>query len=71
VEHVGQYNDHAVAKRAGFLKDDILTAFDGKEDLLRETDLFAYVMRERPKGSIIDVSILRKGQRQTLRFKLQ
>jgi len=71
VEHVGQYNDHAVAKRAGFLKDDIVTAFDGKEDLLRETDLFAYVMRERPKGSIIDVSILRKGQRQTLRFKLQ
>lgn len=29
VKHVGQYNDHAVAKRAGFLKDDVLIAIDG------------------------------------------
>ena len=71
VEHVGQYNDHAVAKKAGFLKGDIVISFDGKEDLLTETDVFAYVMRERPKDSIVAVRILRKGQEQTLRFKLQ
>lgn len=38
--HVGQYNNHAAAKRAGFLKDDILIEVDGLKENLTESQLF-------------------------------
>ncbi|MEZ6151241.1 MAG: hypothetical protein R3C09_14055 [Pirellulaceae bacterium] len=45
VTHVGQYNKHAAAKHAGFQVDDILVSYDGRTDLQREADVFAYVGR--------------------------
>ena len=38
--HVGQYNNHAAAKRAGFLKGDILIEVDGLKENLTESQLF-------------------------------
>ncbi len=39
-QHVGQFGDHALAKKAGFLQGDILIAFDGHN--------------ERPEGGVAD-----------------
>lgn len=71
VQHVGQYGNHAVAKRAGFLKDDIIVAFDGINDNVGETELFAHILRQRRPGELVTVTVLRNGQRQEFRLKIQ
>ena len=55
IEHVGQYGDHATAKHAGFLKDDIVISFDGKTESMRETEVFAHILRERPLGTNVEL----------------
>jgi len=71
VEHVGQYGDHGVAKRAGFLKGDILVEFDGMNAPMRETEIFAHVLRHRPIGSEVRAKVLRQGKAMQFKFKLQ
>lgn len=70
VEHVGQYSPHDVAKRAGFQKDDVVVSFDGRADLLRETDLLNYSLN-RPDKSPISIDILRAGKKLTLSLPRQ
>lgn len=65
VEHVGQYSPHDIAKKAGFQKNDIVLAFDGKP-FERETDIITYALRDRKPGDSIAVDILRGGKKQTL-----
>lgn len=71
VEHVGQYGDHAVAKRAGFLKGDIIVAFDGKTDRMTESQALAHVMRNRMPGSRMPVTVLRDGERKEFVLRTQ
>ena len=71
VRHVGEYGEHAVAKRAGFLKGDILVSFDGQTGKMSETDLLAYTMQRKRPGDEVDVTVLRNGKRETLRFAMQ
>ena len=68
VAHVGQYGAHAAAKRAGFLKDDVLIEIDGRTEPMTETDLFALVMQETEPGTPLPVTVLRQGKQ--LRMKL-
>jgi S1-C subfamily serine protease len=70
VKHVGQFGEHATAKKAGFQVGDVLIGVDGRDDLLRETDLFAYGVA-RPKGQKMNVQVLRKGNRISLQLPLQ
>jgi len=66
VEHVGQYSPHDAAKRAGVVKGDIIVSFAGQTNLHRETDLLVWSLRHRKAGDIVEVIILREGQRKTL-----
>lgn len=59
VEHVGQYGEHAVAKRAGFRKGDIIVAFDGRTDLMTPSALLAYGAMHTVPGQSLDVMIMR------------
>lgn len=71
VEHVGQYDAHAAAKRAGFEKGDVIVSYDGRTDLMRESDLLAYgAMQTRP-GETVKVRLLRGGQAMTLDLPMQ
>lgn len=70
VDHVGQYGEHAAAKKAGFQVGDILIGVDGHDHLMRETDLFAYGVT-RPKGEKMTVEVLRKNKKLTLQLPLQ
>jgi S1-C subfamily serine protease len=70
VKHVGQFGEHATAKKAGFQVGDVLIGVDGRDDLLRETDLFAYGVA-RPKGQKMNVQVLRNGNRISLQLPLQ
>jgi len=71
VEHAGKYGDHGVAHRAGLMKGDILVEFDGISTSMRETEIFAHVLRNRPIGTEVQIRIIRNGKKKSFRFKLQ
>lgn len=71
VLHVGQYGEHATAKKAGFRKGDVLVAFDGRTDRMRETDLLAHAVTARRPGDRVPVTVLRGGKRVELRLPLR
>ena len=59
--HVGEFGDHAVAKRAGLQKGDILIEFDGQGGQMSETQLLAYTMQRKRPGDVVSVTVLRDG----------
>lgn len=71
VKHVGQYNEHAVAKRAGFLKNDVLIAIDGDRSPLTESGLMAKLLQTKHPTDRITVTVLRGAQRLELVFAQQ
>ncbi len=71
VDHVGQYNAHAAAKRAGFQKDDVLVSFAGRDDLVREADLFAHALNSTRVGQTVDVELIRGKRQMTLELPMQ
>ena len=71
VEHVGQYGEHAVAKKAGFLEGDIIVSFDGQAGRMSESELLAYALQKKKPGDEVAVTVLRSGRMETLRFALQ
>ena len=70
-KHVGQYNEHAVAKRAGFLKDDIVLAIDGDRSPITESSLITKFMQTKRPGDKITMTVLRGQQRLELSFAQQ
>ncbi len=70
-KHVGQYNEHAVAKRAGFLKDDVVVSLDGDSSPLTETALMAKLLNTKRPGDTITLGVLRAGKRLELKFAQQ
>jgi hypothetical protein len=70
-KHVGQFGAHATAKQAGFQQGDVIVAFDGRDDLARETDLFAYALQHRQPGERVDVAVVRDGKRIQLVLPMQ
>jgi serine protease Do len=71
VQHVGQYGPHAAAKKAGFRKGDVLISFDGKTDLLRDSDLLAYAVNHHKAGDKVPVVVLRGRRKMTLSLPMQ
>jgi serine protease Do len=66
VQHVGMYAPHDRAKKAGMQKGDILLEYDGRTDLVRETDLLAYAINSVPVGKTVDLRIRRGAEEKTL-----
>ena len=54
VEHVGEYGEHAVAKKAGFRKGDVIVSFDGMSRKMSESDLLAYTVQNEATGRHCD-----------------
>jgi hypothetical protein len=71
VQHVGEYGEHAVAKRARFRAGDLIVAFDGRTGRMSESDLLGYVLQRKRPGDEVSVTVLRDGEETTLRFALQ
>ncbi|MBC8352149.1 MAG: PDZ domain-containing protein [Planctomycetes bacterium] len=70
-KHVGQYGAHAAAKRAGVKNGDILIAFDGRNDLIREADIFRHGMQDLKPGQRVPITISRAGKRIQLQLPMQ
>jgi S1-C subfamily serine protease len=71
VEHVGEYGDHAVAKRAGFQKNDVIIAVDGRTNFVTESQLLAYAVQQKKPGDKLQLTVLRGGKETRLEFALQ
>ncbi len=71
VKHVGQYGAHAVAKQAGFEKDDIVVAFDQKAEQMSESELLAYAVQTTKPDQQVPVTVLRDGKRIDLTLRMQ
>jgi len=69
--HVGQYGEHALAKQAGFIKDDIILSVDGRTQRMTESELFAYILQGKPVGAKLPAVVLRNGQRLNLQIPTQ
>jgi S1-C subfamily serine protease len=70
VRHVGQYGPHALAKQAGFRVGDIIVSVDGRTEPMRETDLFAYLLRKKASEQV-PFMVLRDGKRLQLALRMQ
>jgi S1-C subfamily serine protease len=71
VDHVGEYEPHAAAKKAGFVKGDVVLEYDGRSDLVRETDLIAHALRNRKSGDRVALTVLRAGRKLELELPIQ
>lgn len=69
-KHVGEFGEHAVAKKAGFKKGDVIIAFDGRTDAMTESDLFAYVLQTKPPGSSLPVTVQRGEEKVNLNLAI-
>jgi len=71
VNYVGRFGAHAVAKKAGFKKGDIIVAYDGKTGAMSESELITKILNKRFPGSKVEVSVIRNGKRITMTLKMQ
>jgi hypothetical protein len=71
IKHVGEYGDHAVAKRAGFQKGDVIVELDGASDRLSETGFLAYTVQQKLPRDQLAITVLRGQRRVELKLPLQ
>ncbi|MCA9265299.1 MAG: PDZ domain-containing protein [Planctomycetales bacterium] len=71
VKRVGQYGPHATAKKAGFEEGDIITAFDGHDNLMTESEVLIYGVTKRNVDDQVPVTILRDGMSKELIMPMQ
>jgi hypothetical protein len=71
VKGLGQYGKHAAAKKAGFMKDDVIVAIDGATTRTSEGELIGRLLQQRNAGDLADVTVLRGTERVTLKLPMQ
>ena len=54
---------NTVAKAAGVQVGDVLVAYDGKTDLIRDTDVLAYGVTARKPGDKVSLTVVGGGSR--------
>jgi hypothetical protein len=69
-KHLGEYGEHAVAKNAGFRKEDVIVAVDSSTDRKSETELIAHALQKKP-GEKLAVTVLRGKERIELKLPVQ
>jgi serine protease Do len=71
VKYVGQYNEHAQGKNAGFQKDDVIVEAGDRTGRMSETDYIAWALRDAPKGSTLVFKVLRGGKTHDLTLTMR
>lgn len=70
-KHVGQYNEHAAAKRAGYVKGDVIVEFDGITNRMTESELIGYLLAKYQPGDQVKTVAVRKGKRKKMTIPMQ
>lgn len=71
IKHAGEYGKHAAAKKAGFLKGDVIVGLEGVSGRVTEGELIGRVLRDHQAGEQIRATVLRNGARLELRLPVQ
>jgi serine protease Do len=71
VKFVGQYNNHAAAKRAGFQKDDVLVQVGGLKKRMSEGEFMGTLLQNNFPGEKLKTTVLRGDQRVELMLPMQ
>lgn len=71
VKGLGMHGPHAVAKNAGFMKDDVLIEVGGRRERMTESRLHGHLMQDHFKGDEVPVKVLREGKTLDLRLPMQ
>ena len=70
-EHVGEYGEHAAAKKAGFRKEDVLVEVDGISERISESELIGRLLEKHKPGTKIEVTVLRGDESLKLQLPMQ
>lgn len=70
-KHVGQYNEHAAAKKAGYLKEDVIIEFDGITERISESELIGHLLSKYQPGDQVKTVVLRNGKRIEMTIPMQ
>ncbi len=70
-EHVGQYGEHARAKKAGLEKGDVILKFDGRDDFQSESELLAYGLQQKSPGDEVEIVYFRDGELHQTKIVIQ
>ena len=65
VQHVGAFSPHDRAKKAGVQKGDVIVEYDGRKDLLRDSDILAYAINKVEVGRAVKVRVRRGAEDKT------
>jgi S1-C subfamily serine protease len=71
VKGVGQWGIHGAAKKAGFIKEDIIIGIDAMNARTSEGELIGRLLQTRKAGEFADVTVLRGSERLTLQLPMQ
>lgn len=69
--HVGRFNKHAAARRAGFREGDILVEVDGDDTRVTESELLIRNLMRHVPGERLSAVVLRNGKRIPLQMPIQ
>jgi serine protease Do len=71
VDYVGQYNEHAAGKKAGFQKGDAFISADGQSTPMTEGQFLRYMLQNKMPGARVPVGVSRGGQNVELQLPMQ
>lgn len=71
VNYVGQYNEHAAGKKAGFKKGDVFISAGGENKPMTESQFLRHMLQSKMPGERLPVKILRAGQSLELHLPMQ
>lgn len=71
VKGLGQSGRHGAAKKAGFLKDDVLVAVDGVTTRTTESELIGRLLTGKKAGESVEVTVRRGSEKVTLSLPMQ
>lgn len=71
VKGMGQFNQHGTAKKAGFLKDDVLVAVNEFAARASEGEMIGRLLQTTKIGETVEVAVLRGTERVTLKLPMQ
>ena len=71
VKGMGQFNKHGTAKKAGFLKDDVITRVGNFRARMTEGELIGRILAATKPGETLEVEVLRADARVALRLPMQ
>ena len=71
VDYVGQYGEHAMGKRAGFKKDDLIVKVDNETRPMMESEVFRLLLQSKSKGDKVPFTVVRGDEKVELTLPMQ